>query len=70
MNYTPTLGVQSWREITSGVCEQKRLNTTELENNMLVSHHDIMIYVTIWCLTILKDISGKVRIKVSLCLNN
>jgi hypothetical protein len=29
LNYKPTtLGVQSWREIISWVCEQKRLNTT------------------------------------------
>jgi hypothetical protein len=32
LNYTPTtLGVQSWREIYLGVHEQKRLNTTDLE---------------------------------------
>jgi hypothetical protein len=34
MNYTPTtLGVQSWREIISGVREQKRLNTTGLNDH-------------------------------------
>jgi hypothetical protein len=33
LNYTPTaLGVYSWREIISGVREQKRLNTTDLDH--------------------------------------
>jgi hypothetical protein len=36
LNYTPTtLEVQSWREITSGVRQQKRLNTTGLDGQSL-----------------------------------
>jgi hypothetical protein len=35
MNYTPTTSeVQSWREIISGVREQKKLNTTALYHHL------------------------------------
>jgi hypothetical protein len=46
LNYTPTtLGVQSWREIVSGVTWTKRLNTTDLGFSASLTIH-VFVFVS------------------------